>query len=126
MGDYIISLTILRGATNRVPNRLPNDACALFFSADVAEMALDLSDFTARAEMLLNRRNGRQRPKHAESSGKPLSEDQWENPAGPRHERAIAVAENFQHHSLFPGNAAKKQRPKPDQARKTGNPVRQQ
>ena len=58
--------------------------------------------------------------------GKLVSEDQRENPAGPRHVRAIAVAESFQHHLLFPGNAAKKQRPKTDQARETANPDRQQ
>jgi hypothetical protein len=52
--------------------------------------------------------------------------NQRENPAGPRHVGAITVAEGFQHHSLFPGNAAEKQGPKTDQARATGNPVRQQ
>ena len=57
---------------------------------------------------------------------KPASEEQWENPAGPRHVGAIIVAEGFQHHSLFPGNAAEKQGPKTNQARATGNPVRQQ
>ena len=61
-----------------------------------------------------------------ESFGRSVSEDRRENPAGTRHIRAIAVAEGFQHHSLFPGNAAKKQSPKTDQARETGNPVRQQ
>ena len=57
---------------------------------------------------------------------KPASEDQRENPAGPRRIGAIIVAEGFQHHSLFPGNAAEKQDPKTDQARAPGNPVRQQ
>ena len=31
----------------------------------------------------------------------------WENRAGPLHVGAMAVAESFQHHSLFPGDAAK-------------------
>jgi hypothetical protein len=33
---------------------------------------------------------------------------------------------SVQHHSLFPGDAAKKQNPKADHAGKAGNPVRQQ
>ena len=57
---------------------------------------------------------------------KPASEEQWENPAGPRHVGAITVAEGFQHHLLFSGNAAEKQGPKTNQARAAGNPVRQQ
>jgi hypothetical protein len=55
-----------------------------------------------------------------------VSKDKWKNPAGPRHVRAIAVAKGFQHHLLFPGNAAKEQNPEASQARETGNPIRQQ
>ena len=67
------------------------------FPADVAEMAR-LSAAEILLEILLR-----------SILGKLVSEDQREHPAGPRHVRAIAVAESFQHHLLFPGNAAKKQ-----------------
>jgi len=87
------------------------------FLTDVAEIARSLDDWVpaslrdaAAIEMCF----------------KPASEDQRENPARPRHVGAITVAEGLQHHSLFAGNAAEKQRPKTDQARATGNPVRQQ
>src|SRR6516162_10330757 len=55
----------------------------------------------------------------------PTSEYRRENPTGPRHIRAIAVAKGLQHHSLFPCDAAKEQNPKTDQARKAGDPIRQ-
>jgi hypothetical protein len=101
------------GATNRLPSqRLQHP-----FSADVAKMTLDLSDSVVARRM---------QPRLRKLFGKSASVDRRENPAGTRHIRAIAVAESFQHHSLFPGNAAKKQSPKTDQARETGNPVRQQ
>ena len=80
-------------------------------------MALDLSGSVGRPE---------DAAALEELFGKSASEDRRENPAGTRHIRAIAVAESFQHHSLFPGNAAKKQSPKPEQTRETGNPIRQQ
>ena len=70
------------------------------------------------------------RPEHAaaleDSFGKSSSKDRWENTAGTRHIRAIALAESFKHHSLFSGNAAKKQSPKPEQACESGKPIRQQ
>jgi len=50
----------------------------------------------------------------------------WENLADRLRVGAIAVAERFQHHSFFPGDAAKIQGAKPDQSRETGNPVGQQ
>jgi len=86
---------------------------AVAFLTDVAEMARALEDWVpaslcSSSRCTLNLLNQR------------------ENPAGPRHVGAITVAEGFQHHSLFPGNAAEKQGPKTDQARATGNPVRQQ
>jgi hypothetical protein len=54
------------------------------------------------------------------------SEDAREDAAGPIDVCATAVAESVQHHSLFPGDAAKKQNPKADHAGKAGNRVRQQ
>src|SRR5437763_10273892 len=86
------------------------------FLTDVAEITRILEDWVAPLF---------EKP-HARDLPKPASEEQWENPAGPRHVGAIIVAEGFQHHSLFPGNAAEKQGPKTNQARATGNPVRQQ
>jgi hypothetical protein len=44
----------------------------------------------------------------------PTSEYRREDPASPRHIRAIAVAKGLQHHSLFPCDAAKEQNPKTD------------
>ena len=87
------------------------------FLTDVAEIARSLEDWVAASL---------RDAAALEMYFKPASEDQRENPAGPRHVGAIIVAEGFQHHSLFPGNAAEKQDPKTDQARATGNPVRQQ
>src|ERR1700722_10170838 len=55
-----------------------------------------------------------------------LQENRREDPTGPRHIRAIAVAKGFQHHSLFPCDAAKEQNPETGQAREAGDPIRQQ
>ena len=86
------------------------------FLTDVAEMARVLEDWVPASSS-----------RYRSSSRCTLNLlNQRENPAGPRHVGAITVAEGFQHHSLFPGNAAEKQGPKTDQARATGNPVRQQ
>ena len=98
--------------TRQLAEPRPAVARSLFLT-DVAEMARALEDWVpaslcSSSRCTLNLLNQR------------------ENPAGPRHVGAITVAEGFQHHSLFPGNAAEKQGPKTDQARATGNPVRQQ
>src|SRR5215471_6619960 len=56
----------------------------------------------------------------------PASVYRREDSTGPGHIRPIAVAKGFQHHSLFPCDAAKEQNPKTGQAREAGNPVWQQ
>src|SRR6266481_3385201 len=56
----------------------------------------------------------------------PASEYRREDPASPRHIRAIAVTKGLQHHSLFSCDAAKVQNRETGQARKAGNPIRQQ
>jgi hypothetical protein len=55
-----------------------------------------------------------------------LSKDPRQDPPGPLHVRAIAVAKGRKHHRFFLADAKKKQRSKPDDARKTGDPIRQQ
>src|SRR6516225_1285572 len=69
---------------------------------------------------------GRFRCSAAQGSVRIRLEYRWEDPTSPRHIRTITVAKGLHHHSLFSCDAAKEQNPKTGQARKAGDPIRQQ